>query len=611
MRKACLLIITLLAVSCQKEDLSGRIQLFAEALNSSKVVVDGRNSQWVDGELLRINNTTKTIDVSGGVASIDNTTETVTAPFYAIYPASLCPDADLTASGTIDLTLPSTYHYQRDGSSRQILQLPMAAAAADGNELQFKHLTAALAVSVKNQFGDDITVNEIVVESSLSQISGTRTVDFSNITSQTANDVSVTDAERKVNMVFDEPLVVANNESKDVLLPVLPVSSSNKFTVTVIATFNGKRYSFSRTQNTGGALARNEIGYVPVNMSAADEHVSILVNSASDFSSLVSYINGLSASGNTVRVTIDGTVNLGGASVTPINVQGNTLVIEGTNNAVLKNMTFSGASNYYGLTYSTNAASSITINNLTMEDITMPGSNRTQCYIGTMCAYTQGNITLNGCTVKNVSIGQSSQTLEAAFGGLIGYLHVNSTGRDPLVAQIQNCNFYQDNTLINPSITKLSYPYLGGIIGQIYEQKDIRIQTTISNCTVSTSNESSFSTTIAMTGNPNPLYLGGLIGYYRTYNSTPDFSNLIIHNTDAKILFTVTQSGQNIYIGGFIGFCMGSNYPSTTYWNGNTVSGEINYTSGSTIHVGQVVGNRTDESNWVGRVTHTVSKNPL
>lgn len=603
MRKACLLIITLLAVSCQKEDLSGRIQLFAEALNSSKVVVDGRNSQWVDGELLRINNTTKTIDVSGGVASIDNTTETVTAPFYAIYPASLCPDADLTASGTIDLTLPSTYHYQRDGSSRQILQLPMAAAAADGNELQFKHLTAALAVSVKNQFGDDITVNEIVVESSLSQISGTRTVDFSNITSQTANDVSVTDAERKVNMVFDEPLVVANNESKDVILPVLPVSSSNKFTVTVIATFNGKRYSFSRTQNTGGALARNEIGYVPVNMSAADEHVSILVNSASDFSSLVSYINGLSASGNTVRVTIDGTVNLGGASVTPINVQGNTLVIEGTNNAVLKNMTFSGASNYYGLTYSTNAASSITINNLTLEDITLPGSNGTQCYIGTMCAYARGNISISNSTVKNISIGAASQTLRTTFGGFVGSITVNSSNSTPLVAHFENCQFIQDGTLVNPSITNLDGPIIGGFIGLMLESNSKTIQLTLENCNVTTSSNSNF--TLAVSINASS-YFGGLIGQCNMPSITSDFSNLRITNTTCKIDFTITKTSKiTARIGGFIGYYNGSNYPATTYWNGNEVSGSIRYTNTGTNNVGHVVGTLADGSNWNGRVTYS------
>lgn len=607
-------LLCLLAVACQKETVdnpTGKLTLFAESLDGHKVAVDGLSSYWDSGDQIRINDKTKTIAVSDGVATVDNTSESVSAPFRSIFPASLCPSVDLTASTSVDITLPSVYHYQEEADTRQKLDIPMAAAASDGNTLQFKHLTGALAIRLTNNFGGDMTVTDITVQSSVSQISGVRTVDFTNITGQNANDVSVTDEQRQVQMLFDETtLVVANSTTKDIVIPVLPVSASNKFTITVNTTYGGKKYSFSKTQNTGGALGRNQMGYVPVTMSSGSSDVSILVSNTTDYNDLVTYINGLSFGTTTVRVTIDGTIDFGGASVTPIYARENNIIINGTHNATLKNLTMTGASSCYGLTYSFSPYSSITINNLTVEDITLPGNNGTSCYTGALCAYTKGNITLNNCTVKNVSIGQASQILKTFFGGLIGYVYVNNANSTPLIANIQNCNYYQDDTLVNPSITRLEEPTMGGLIGQVSEEYGKTINILINNCNVTNSSNNNLSLSLQLVSGSYGMYLGGIIGNCNMSSISSDYTNLQVKNTTSKIDFTIQKTSSNtLNVGGFIGYINIDIYPSTTHWNGNNVSGTISYTNVGTNKVKQVIGNFSDNENWTGKVTHSVTIN--
>lgn len=613
-----IVVFSIMAVACQKENLDGKLIITAEKMGGDgKVAVTGRTSEWVDGDRIRINDQTKTISVSDGLATIDNTTDAVTAPYRAVYPETLVAgDADLTASVTATVTIPNEYDYVVS-DSKQIVGMPMAACAASGSELKFKHLTAAVAIKLTNGFGGSLTIDEIAVQSDVSQICGTRTVDFTDesaLTNQTANDADVTAEQKKVRITFDDAvgrrLVMGNNETEYVVVPVLPVSSSNHFTVIVKATYNSKQYVFAKTQTSGGALARNEMGYVPVTMSSGNEDVGILINSPDKYVDLVSYINGMTSGTNTVRVTIDGTIDFQGESVTPINLNANNVIINGINNARLTNLSVTGVSNCYGLTYSFNGASSLTINNLTIENITLPGNNGTSCYIGALCADTKGDITLNNCIVKNVSIGQASQELNAFFGGLIGYIYTNNSNTRTLNVNISNCDFIQDNTLINPSISRISDPTMGGLIGQINERSGYPIYIGIHNCNVKNSENSTFNMTLNLVSMSNNMYLGGLIGNCIMPSISSSYANLQIINTTSKINYNITRTNSNsICVGGFIGGYTGSNYPSTTDWNGNNIMGSIQYNVTGTSYVRQVVGKLEDNSNWSGRVTYNVAIN--
>jgi len=602
--------------SCQKEDLpESRLTLLSESMGNTKVAVEGRFSHWVSGETVRINNATKVITVSDGVATVDNSTNTVTAPFHAIYPASLCPETDLASVGSVTVTLPDSYQYRESGDLQQ-LDIPMAASNAEGEELQFKHLTGALAVKITNNFGGEMSIKEVIVESSVSQISGSCEVNFADVTNQTANDDAVTDAQRRVRMLFESTaLNIANGSTEEVILPVMPVSGSNKFTVTVNATYGGKTYTFSRTQGTGGSMARNELGYVPVTMSASNEHVGLLIRTASDYNALVSQINAMTTGTATVRATIDGTIDFGGATVTPINLNANHVIINGTNNAKLTNLSFGGAFNYYGMTYSNNVSSVIEISDVTIENATMAGSVDSISNIGTFCAYTKGDVTLTNCTAKNITVGQASQVLEAYIGGLIGFVTTSSANTKTLEVTLNNCKFIQDSNLINPEITRLSYPVIGGLIGHLYENNNVYIKTLIQDCQVSNSTNGNFELEATISQIGNTVCLGGLIGYSNTPSLSANYLNLSIVNSSSKIDFKVTKLHNNttIRVGGFIGAFIDviTGYPTTTYWSGNSVSGIIRYTNVGTCNVRQVVGTLADKTYWNGRVTTAVSISTL
>lgn len=598
---ACILTLN----SCQKEELQeSKLTLFAESMGNTKVAVEGRFSHWVSGETVRINNATKAITVSDGVATVDNTTNAVSAPFHAVYPASLCPETDLASVGSVTVTLPDTYQY-RKSSDLQQLDMPMAASNAEGEDLSFKHLTGALAVKITNDFGGTMSIDEVIVESSVSQISGSCEVDFLNVTNQTANDEGVSEAQRRVRMLFESTaLNIADGATEVVILPVMPVSNSNKFTVTVNATYGGKSYSFSRTQGTGGRLARNELGYVPVTMSATNEHVGLLIKTAGQYNELVSQLNTMTTGTSTVRVTIDGTIDFGGATVTPINLNSNHVIFNGIHNAKLTNLTFGGVSNCYGMTYSFYPASLIEVNNLTIENATMPGNNETQCYIGTFCACTKGDVTLNNCTAKNITIGQASHVLKAHIGAMIGYVYTNNANNRPPEVNLEGCGLIQDNVLLAENAT-MSEPTIGGMIGLLQEGYSIAINTLIKNCSVMNSTGENFSLTISSPSS-NQLRMGSLVGNYAMCSSSYDYSNLHILNNCCKINYIINRSNSDrILVGGIIGSVTSTNYPSTTYWNGNSVLGNIKYVSGGptdNINVKKVIGSIDDGNNWNGRV---------
>lgn len=603
-----IVVFSIMAVACQKENLDGKLIITAERMGGDgKVAVSGRTSEWVDGDRIRINDQTKTISVSDGLATIDNTTDAVTAPYRAVYPETLVAgDADLTASVTATVTIPNEYNYVVS-NSKQIVGMPMAACASSGSELKFKHLTAAVAIKLTNSFGGSLTIDEIAVQSDVSQICGSRTVDFSDesaLTSQTANDAEVAAEQKRVRMVFADAegrrLVLGNSETEYVVVPVLPVSSSNHFTVIVKATYGGKQYVFAKTQTSGGALARNEMGYVPVAMSAGNEDVvDYLIETTSEYNTLVSNINGrVSGYTGNVRVTINGTIDFEGATVDPINLAYASLTINGINNATIKNLTMNGNSNNYGLVSYVGSSYSLAVNNLTVENMTLPGTNgNTLSNIGAICASTSGDVSLSGCKVKNITVGTNETTgLSPNIGGFIGY--INATRATAVEVSIDNCRYLQDVTPIASNTISLDRPRIGGLIGYAMENYGKEIHLNINDCNINSSTSSGMNATLSISGYSNNMHLAGLIGSCSMYSIDGTYSNLKIKNTSVKTNFSVTKNSQSsIYIGGMIGNCSSTNYPSNSEWNGNSLSGTIQYSNNgtdNTKNVKQIVGTLED-----------------
>lgn len=249
-------------VSCHKEP-DGML-LLAEGFGGGKAAVQGNASYWVDGETVRINNADYRVNVSDGNAYASDVT--TADDYYALYPNTLNPSATF-ADGNVTVAIPSVYMYDKDDRGMQKLDVPMAAYGRNGNKLEFKHLTAAVTVWVVNNFGIDILVDTIAVTSPNYQLSGNRNITLgSTIAVEACTTATAADRSVEVRCTGGTPLKINCGDSVAVQVPVLPVGADNKFSITV-KTHNANdpamRYKFERKQNTGGALARAQIGYAP------------------------------------------------------------------------------------------------------------------------------------------------------------------------------------------------------------------------------------------------------------------------------------------------------------------------------------------------------------
>ena len=255
----------LLIAGCQKERVDGMI-LLAEGFNNNntKLLVNGNASTWATGDEVRINGQVATVDVSANNASV-HLDEGVTAPFYGVYPASIYASND---GANYTLNLPATYTYATDGTY-QVLSSPMVGYTTNNSTMVFKHLTAAVTVEIKNDFGIDVRVTDVTISSNKYKLNGSTNVAIgSSISVDPVEEVSNA-ALRQVQMSFGTALYINSGSTARVQVPVLPVGSDNSFTISV--TVQNKddaemEYTFSKTQGSSQgtyALGRAQLGYAP------------------------------------------------------------------------------------------------------------------------------------------------------------------------------------------------------------------------------------------------------------------------------------------------------------------------------------------------------------
>ncbi len=252
--------------ACQKEN-SNVLIIEAEGMHSgTKLAVAGNASHWAEYDEVLINGSPYTVDVSvDGQTTIDLSGSPLSAPFYGVYPADIWLGDD--GGSNYDFSLYNEYQYATctdGGVTRQNLQSPMVAYAASGNKLTFKHLTAAVTVEITNHYGFAVKVNKIEVESDKYNLWDVLSLDLTSPVSVTA----AAGSNKKVTMKFDyTTLKIDQGKTAQVQIPVLPVGADNHFTITVTVEKDGDANvskTYSKTQTTGGALARAQIGYAPM-----------------------------------------------------------------------------------------------------------------------------------------------------------------------------------------------------------------------------------------------------------------------------------------------------------------------------------------------------------
>lgn len=256
-------------VSCiDDEPVPNRIEIFTEQFsNSRKMTVEHQQVHWVDGDRIYICGTEAELSTSDGHVYANNVA--ATSPIRALFPTGLTTSAP--TSDEVQITLPAEYHYRKTGTLQK-LDMPMAAYATGTDAVQFKHLTGALCLMITNSDNSQpLTIDKITITSDRYQLSGSRSVNFQSLTTNNNTVETSTVADRSVSLLFDlEPVVLPANSTDTtfVVVPIPAVGSSNKFTVEVSTYDNpiGFHYVYRRQQTQGGALDRNQLGYIPVTM---------------------------------------------------------------------------------------------------------------------------------------------------------------------------------------------------------------------------------------------------------------------------------------------------------------------------------------------------------
>lgn len=264
--------------------------------------------------------------------------------FNAYYPASIVnyddeyqtlwesPHLDYY-SRSVKVSLPSRYESGFVGGRQQI-QLPMIGTycynpdnrfnfpnpdpwlssnnieirAPVGREvLRFQHLTAALLVKVRNDSGQPLLVDRVAVSSGFSKLCGDMVVAFSlnnpfaevGLTQENIarareiyprlyvnSEFTDNDAQKQVEVVFPEPVVVAPGAILPVQVPILPMAGTSilgtdNLTVRVEGrnenapgTIGGRRLTFQHTVEITQSILRNEMKTIQIKMDPASPRVT-------------------------------------------------------------------------------------------------------------------------------------------------------------------------------------------------------------------------------------------------------------------------------------------------------------------------------------------------
>lgn len=268
----------ILVAACQKEDMNalpdGAIRLTSEVFHGNgKTSVNGTSVQW-DG------NSTETVNVNGNdyevlvnpsnQAYIDPGSPISGSKVYGYYPSDII-DASGWESSAPTVTIPNYYDCHYVGG-RQVIALPMAAYSTfDGTptKIEFKHLTAAVKVMVRNEINSNLTLrlDKVVVSSSDYLLSGRTAVTLGENSDPIVPAVEATNKNSVTAYFSDHPIIPYSTGSDDnrieVQVPIRPIgdgSNTTPITVEVHAFEDGnagRTFTFIKENVSVSSLSRN------------------------------------------------------------------------------------------------------------------------------------------------------------------------------------------------------------------------------------------------------------------------------------------------------------------------------------------------------------------
>lgn len=543
MRRTCptlLLTAALVMAACQKENpMQQWVEVSTESYNTAKVVLDGTNATWADGDELLVNGTTTAIHRHiNGHTYINASAVNATGVNRALYPADLST-SDI-GTDNISVNLPAQYRYRTDNGGHQLLAIPMAARSDGASPMLFHHLTGALVFNIVNDLDRPLTLDRLTVQSDRYSLSGTRNIDFSALDATSAT-TPIQDADRTVELIFDGQLLAAG-DSLSVTVPIAPVGADNHFTISVSGHHEGTRYSYSRSQTSGGALARNQMGYARTEINSTDnrtqqgplfnyqsvssqDELKFLISTPTDFKLMADAISnnwtcmigGVTFSYKNSKYLVKKDIDMSGLAISPITEFTGAEFDGGS--YTISNLTINGADGKCGLFATIGKAS---IHDITLNNTTLNYTGTGELHIAPLICDLTSSDTLTNCNINNVKVAISNSVTDIYYGGLVAYCTASGD------FTIQSCT-----TNHAPSLST-------------------------TNCTI---------------------YCGGLIGYATASNNT------IITSCHVDCTNTNISTSARIYYGGFIGNSVSTIRISSCTWSGENVSLNCN-----NLRLGGIVG---------------------
>lgn len=240
-RKIILVLAFVLLAGCEKDDdtvTKGRILLTTEKHQSQqKTSVEGTTVQWEgnDKDTIRFyvggyEAKNYFVYVNEGEACVDIEKER-TGDVRAYYPTTIITAIGAQNGNTDNPTvvIPNRYDSYFSSSGRQVLALPMVAKGNTSNEkVEFKHLTAAINVKIKNSIGSELKLDRVVVSSKDYQLSGTMQLSFADGTNLGVVAQSVTNDSNAVTVRLTDNPAIADEGTITVQVPILPIGETAK-----------------------------------------------------------------------------------------------------------------------------------------------------------------------------------------------------------------------------------------------------------------------------------------------------------------------------------------------------------------------------------------------
>lgn len=234
--------------------------------HGSKTSVSGTTVQWVSGDNVDFWNSsskqTRTVTVNEGKAYIATALDASSNAIYGYYPSGIAYNNQ--NKDNVGINIPAQYECSVDASGRQVIALPMVAKASSGaNVIEFKHVTAAVNVMLKNSMGTALNVDSVIVLSDTYRLNFTPGYNYKGLDLSSDNmgiaAVSTSNSgQRKVKVYFPTPLEVPTGSSnKSIQVPFYPIGADN-LTIYVYCHTATSTYCYNYKQATG-ALGRNEL----------------------------------------------------------------------------------------------------------------------------------------------------------------------------------------------------------------------------------------------------------------------------------------------------------------------------------------------------------------